>query len=168
MRIMLLSLAGAVSALAVASPAAAQWAPQPYGYGSPGYGYGQPGYGYGAAASLQTRVAQVRRQIFMLSREQRLSPGQSRHLFNEARQLDERVRRASFGGINPYEMQELQARLARLEQRVRYAESYGNRYGYGAYGNSYGSNGYNGYYGRGDREADDHDRWGGDRDDDGD
>ena len=161
MRTMLLSLAGAVSALAVASPAAAQWAPQPYGYGSPGYGYNGM-----ATVPLQQRISNIRRQIFVLTREQRLSPEQSRRLFNETRQLDARVRRASYTGMNPYEISMLQSRVDRLEQRVQYAASYGNRYGYGTYGNSYGYNnynGYNGYYPQGDRE----DRWG-DRDDDGD
>jgi hypothetical protein len=56
MRKFLVSLAVAASALAVASPAAAQWTPQHYGYPQPpaygypqqpAYGYPQPGYGYG-------------------------------------------------------------------------------------------------------------------------
>lgn len=151
MRIMLLSLVGAASALAIASPAAAQWVPQPspYGYGAPGYGYD----GYNAMASLQGRLARIRGQIIMLSREQRISTEQSRHLFNETRELDSRIREESYEG-DGRALRQLEEGVERLEQRVRYAASYGYR----SYGNPYG---YNGYYG-GDR--DDH-RWG---DDDGD
>ena len=163
MRMMLLSLAGAVSALAVTSPAAAQWAPQPspYGYGGQAYGYGYNNYGYNnyGASGLQARIANIRRQIFVLSRQQRLSPGQSQHLLREAQQLDSRAREESYEA-DGRELRQVAERVERLEQRVRYAASYGNRYGYGGYNNAYGYNGYgayNGYQGRGDRDYGDDD-----------
>ena len=177
MRTMLLSLAGAVSALAVASPAAAQWTPQPspYGYngygGTQGYGYnsygGAQGYGYNTygAANLQSRIAGVRQTIWSLQRQGRLRGDEARQLSQQARELGQRARQATYSG-NPYQMQQLQVGVARLEQRVQYAATYGNRNGYGAYGNQYNSYGaQNGYYGRDDRNGYDRDNGG---DDDGD
>jgi hypothetical protein len=117
---MLLSLAGAVSALALASPAAAQWAPQPWPYGAPGYGYGQ-------RAPLQARIAHIRDQIARLDQERRLNPWQARRLFNEARQLDQRVREERFEGDRP-ELRQLEERVEGLERRVREAANH-NRYG---------------------------------------
>ena len=73
MRKVLITLAAAASALAVASPAAAQYYPQPQ-YGTPGYGqpgYGQQGYGYnnhyGYARQLQVRVDRIQREITRLA-----------------------------------------------------------------------------------------------------
>ena len=149
MRTMLLSLAGAVSALAVASPAAAQWAPQPYAYGAPGYGYGY-GNPYGQAASLQARIAGIRGEIARLSRAGMLNPWQAQRLFGETRELDSRIREEAYER-DGRDLRQLEERVERLSRQVRQA-SY-NRYGYGGYGNGY--NGYNG----GDR--DDH-RWSGD------
>jgi ribosomal protein S15P/S13E len=103
-------------------------------------------------APLQARIARIRGQIAILTRSQRISPEQARHLFHEARDLDSRVREESYEG-DLRAMRGLEDRVERLEQRVRYAASYGYR----GYGNSYG---YNGYYG-GDR---DDRRWGGDDD----
>jgi hypothetical protein len=55
---------------------------------------------------------------------------------------------AARNGLNPYEANDIQRRIARLEQRVNYAMS--SRYG--RYGNAY-----NGGYGH-QGERDDHDR----------
>ena len=153
MRTILISLAAA-STLAIAAPAAAQWMPQqsPYGYG----GYG--GYGsYGPAASLQARIARIRGEIVTLDREGLLSQGQARHLFNETRALDSRVREESYEG-DGHELREVAERVEGLERQVREAASY-NRYGYGAYRNPYGYNGYGAYngYSRGDRDDNDDD-----------
>jgi cell division protein FtsB len=163
MRTLLLSLAGAVSALAVATPASAQWAqPAPYGYGAPGYGYGYNNYG---VANLSARVAGLRQQVFALQRERLIGREEAKRLSRDLRRIDERARRETFAPTGPYEVQQLQQRLARVEQRIQYAASRG-RYGYGAYGNAYGYNGYspyggyagqNGYYPRGDYDRDDDD-----------
>lgn len=154
MRTILISLAAA-STLAIAAPAAAQWAPQqsPYGYG----GYGSyRGYGsYGAAASLQQRIARIRGEIVMLDRQGMLSQGQARHLFNETRALDSRVREENYEG-DGRELRQVEERVEGLEQQVHQAASY-NRYRNGGYGNGYYSSG----------ERDDH-QWGDRGDDNGD
>jgi hypothetical protein len=175
MRTLLLSLAGAVSALAVATPssAAAAAQPVPYGYGTPGYGYGAPGYGYGygynnyGTTQLQARVAGLRQQVRMLGEQRLLSRKQAKRLSREVRQIDEHLRRQTFAPMNPYELQQLQARIARVEQRVQYAMSR-SRYGYQGYASPYGYGQYgtpNTYYGRGDRDDDDRDYDDGDYDD---
>lgn len=174
MRKFLISFAVAGAALAAASPAAAQYYPQAQrygGYGTPQYaynGYGQNGYGQ--LRALQARIDNVQRQIRQLDRGHGgwgygNRGGNVDRLRGEARDLENRLRRTSRHGLNPYEANDIERRVARLEQRVNYAMagSYGrNRYGFGnsAYGNGYG------YSNRGD---DDHDRGDGrdhDRDDD--
>lgn len=138
----LISAAVAVSALAVATPAAAQWMPQPLGYGS-SYGY------MGQAQALQAQIGQLRMQIGQLGRSNMLSYREFRRLDREAGMLDQRVRAAAYMGMNPRESYDIQRRIARLQQRIQYAmysgnRSYGNRgYGYGGYGyGGYGSGGY--------------------------
>lgn len=121
MRMMLLSLAGAVSALAVASPASAQWARQPAPH------YGAPGYGHDQMVPLQARIARIREQIARLDQERLLRPNQSRRLFDEARDLDQRVRRERYEGDRPA-LRRLEERVEGLEHRVREAANR-NRYG---------------------------------------
>jgi opacity protein-like surface antigen len=159
---MILSLAVAGAALVAASPAAAQYAPQPqpYGYGnaSGGYGNGYGGYGFqnnwGQVRALQARIDRVEWQINRFDRRDRIGGRNADRLRDEANRIEDRLHRAARGGLNPYEANDIQIRIARLEQRVQYslANGYG-RYGYG--------NGYNGY---GDRDRDRDDRWDGDRD----
>jgi hypothetical protein len=89
-------------------------------------------------------------------------------LREESRGIELRLRYASRNGLNPYEANDIQNRIARLEQRVNYAMASRNgRYGYTGYNNYNGYNGYNsqGYYRDGDRDREgrDHDY---DRDDD--
>lgn len=161
MRKLVLSLVAAGTALAAASPAAAQYYPQPYANGYNGYG----GYGYGnygQVRALQVRVDAIERQIRILDRRNVIRDGSADRLKDEANRIESRLHRAARYGLNGYEANDIRARLARLEQRVQYA-SY-DRYGrYGRGGNGYG---YDGYYNTRD---DRHDRdWGrdGDRDDD--
>ncbi len=152
MRKLLISAAAAVSALAVATPAAAQWMPQPVGYGS-AYGYGNPGQ----AQALQAQIGQLRMQIRQLGMSNMLSRGEFRRLDWEAGSLDQRVRAAAFNGMSPREGYDIQRRIARLQQRIQLAMYNGNRrYGYGSgayggygYGSGYGSGGYGGYGGYG-------------------
>ena len=69
MRKVLISLAAAGSALAFATPAAAQYYPQAQPYGQPyGYGYNN---NYGQVRALQARINQVQRQIERLDRRDR-------------------------------------------------------------------------------------------------
>ena len=150
MRNVVLSLAAAGAALAVASPAAAQYYPtQPYGYGYNGYGYNN----YGQVRSLHARIDRIERQIDRLDRYNAVPGGMTNRLREQARGLEYELSSAARNGLNPYEANEIRARIAQLEQRVQYFST--NRYGYNGY------NGYNRYgYSQGDRG------WNGDRDDD--
>ena len=153
MRKILLSLAAAGAALAVASPAAAQYFPQPYGYG-----YGASGYGdYGQVRALHARIDRVEWQINRLDRYNAVPDGMAERLRYEARRLEYRLNSAARYGLNPYEANDIQVRIARLEQRVQYASA--NRYG--RYG--YGDNRYNGY---GYYDGNGRGHWDGERDDD--
>jgi hypothetical protein len=160
MRKVLISLAAAGAALAIATPAAAQYFPQPQPYGQP-YGYGAPygnAYGYnnyGQVRALQVRLNQIERQINQLDRRDRIRDRTADRLRNEANSIERRLRHAARDGMNPYEARDIQVRIARLEQRVQYslASRYG-RNGYSGYNN-------NGYYdrdrdGRDDRYENDH------------
>jgi hypothetical protein len=150
MRKLIISLAAAGSALAIATPAAAQYYPgQPYGapYGN-AYGYNN----YGQVRSLQLRINAVERQINLLDRRDRIRNRDADRLRDEANSLERRLRHAARDGMSFREANDIQIRLARLEQRVQYTLSYRN----GRY------NGYNGYGydrdrdGRDDRYEDDH------------
>ena len=154
MRTFLISLAAAASALAVATPAPAQYYPQPqgygygqpqgYGYGQQAYGYGQQGYGYnngyGQVHSLQMRINMIQRQIDQLDRRNVLSNREARRLRDESRELERRLAQVSRYGLDPRERQNIEIRIARLEQRVRYEANDGNRWvrnGYNGYNNQY-------------------------------
>jgi hypothetical protein len=141
MRKFVLSLAAAGAALIAASPAVAQYYPgqQPAPYG---YGYG---YGFGQVRALQARIDNVERQINRLDRRDRIGDRSADRLRDEADRIEDRLHRSARRGLNPYEMNVIQQRIARLEQRVQYSLA----------------NGY-GRYGYGDRDG----RWGRDRDDD--
>lgn len=151
MRKFLISAALMASTVAVAAPAAAQWAPQPYGYG-----YGQPygnAYGYnnyGQVRRLQVRIDQIQRQINRLDSRDILSEREARRLRNESRSIEYRLRSASRYGLNGAERYDIERRIARLEQHVYREARDGNnwrndRYGRGGYGNY-------GYYDR-DRDG---------------
>jgi hypothetical protein len=176
MRKFVISLAAAGAALVVASPAAAQYYPQQQqgygysgGYGAQPYGngYGYNGYGYngyGQVRALQARIDALQNRI----RYAGVRGRSAERLREESRSIEWRLRNASRNGLNPYEMNDIQQRVARLEQRLNYAMASRNgRYGYGNGYNGY--NGYNGqgYYGdRGDHGDRDDDDRGHDRDDD--
>ena len=131
MRKVLLSLAAAGAALVVASPAAAQFypAPQPYGYN----GYGQNNYGQ--IRALQARIDRVQSQINRLDRRNVLRDDRANRLREESRQIERRLHSAARYGLNPYEANDIQARVARLEQRIQNAS-------YNRYGGGYGRDGY--------------------------
>src|SRR5690349_3901293 len=124
MRKFVLSLAAAGAALAFASPGAAQYFPgQPYGYGQQyGYGNGYNGYGYngygynnfGLVRSLQFRIDAVERQINLLDRRDRIRDRDADHLRREADGLERRLHVAARYGLNPYEANDINVRIARL------------------------------------------------------
>ena len=153
MRKILLSLAAAGAALAAGSPAAAQYYPQPNGYGDGGYGYSN----YGQVRALHARIDRIEWQINRLDRYNAVPDGMAERLRYEARRLEYRLNSVARYGLNPYEANDIQVRIARLEERVQYASA--NRYG--RYG--YGDNGYNGY---GYHDGNGRGHWDGDRDDD--
>src|SRR5947209_4402874 len=159
MRKMVISIAAAGAALIAASPAAAQYYPQPqptpYGYNN---GYASNGYGYnngynngfqgnwGQVRALQARIDRIEWQINRLDRRDRIGDRSADRLRDEANRIERRLHERARGGLDPREMYDIQIRIARLEQRVQYSLA-----------NGYGRNGY------GDRD----DRWGHrDRDDD--
>jgi hypothetical protein len=125
----LIPVAVAATALTVAAPAAAQYAPRPYN----GYGYDR-GYGQGFegpfAQRLSERVHRVQRQIRDLEYRRLLSPREARYLESEARDLERSIYRDSRNGIQPGEAQRIEERLRRLEYRVqREASDFNNRPG---------------------------------------
>ena len=152
---LILGTAIAASALTAATPAAAQYFPQPqYGYGNQ-YGYQNDN---GQVRVLYARVDQVSRQIRQLEYSRRLSPGQADRLNYQAQDLRQRLRQLSYGGLNPNERYDVERRLGQLEQRIRYSANNGRGYGSGqqyGYGQQYGQ------YGQqyGDRDG----RWQNDR-----
>jgi hypothetical protein len=134
MRKLMISLAAAGTALAFATPAAAQYYPQQsYGqqYGGRGYnGYGNNGWGQMRA--LQARVDSVEDQIRRLDRRNVIRDDSADRMRDDAQRIEKRLHRAARNGLDSYEANDIQARIANLEQRVRYAVSYGNgRRGYG-------------------------------------
>ena len=148
MRKFLISMAAAGVALAAASPAAAQVYGNVgvgLGVGAPGYGYGYNGYGYngygynnyGQVRALQARIDGVQYQIRRLDRRNVIRDDSADRLKEESNRIEHRLHQAArYGGLNPYEANDISNRISRLEQRVQYA-SYGRygRYGYnGAYG----------------------------------
>lgn len=142
MRKVLIALAATGSALAFASPASAQYYPQPQPYGQPyGYnGYGHNGYnGYGQVQALQARIDAVQNRIRWMDRRDVIRNRTADRLKDEARDIEKRLHRDARYGLNPYELNNLQTRVARLEQRVQFA---GARLG-----------GRNGYYGDRDRDG---------------
>ena len=154
MRKFVLSLDAAGAALAVASPAAAQYYPGPYGapYGN-AYGYNN----FGQVRALQVRLNAIERQINRLDRRNRVGDREADRLRREADRIENRLHRAARGGLNPYEFNDIQRRIAVLEQRVQYAVNNG----WNRYGSRYGWNGNYGYSdrdrdGRDDRYEDDH------------
>jgi len=115
MRKIVLPLIAAGAALAVASPASAQYYPRP-AVPAPGYGYG-----FGQVRALQVRIDNVERQINRLDRRDRIRDRSADRLRDEANRIEDRLHRAARGGLNPYEARDIEYRIQRLEQRVQYS-----------------------------------------------
>ncbi len=123
MRNVLISLAAAASALAVATPAAAQYFPQPQGYA---YGYDNRGQ----ARRLSVRIDNIQRQIYHLDRRNILSEREARRLRDESRQIEHRLRIMRQNGLHPRERYDIERRIAWLEQRLWRDARDGNRWSY--------------------------------------
>jgi len=162
MRKFVLSLVAAASALAVAAPASAQYYPapqqQPYGYAQPyGNAYGYNNFGH--VRALQVRIDRIQRQINRLDNRDRIGEREARRLREQSRNIERRLRAASRRGLNGFEANDSQRRIAFLEQRVQFAVNNG----WGRYGRQFGWNNWNGYSdrdrdGRNDRYEDDRGR----------
>ena len=111
MRKFLIAAATAVSALAVAAPASAQYYPQPRGNA---YGYNN----YGHVRSLQARVNQLQRRIERLDGRDRISEREARNLRDDARDLERRLFRSSRNGLSPREVANIEQRIQRIEFRL--------------------------------------------------
>lgn len=124
MRKFLIPIAVAATALAVAAPAAAQYAPRPYN----NYGRGDDGRGFGNG--LRERVDRIQRQIRDLEYRRVLSGREARYLEGEAMDLRRSIYRDARNGIQPGERERIEERIRRLEYRVqREASDFNNRPG---------------------------------------
>ncbi|MEO6114437.1 MAG: hypothetical protein ABIP07_08340 [Sphingomicrobium sp.] len=145
MRKFIISVALLASTVAIAAPAAAQWAPP----APQGYAYGYQG-NTGQTRRLEVRIQQIRNQIRQLDRRNILSNREANRLEVEARRLQYRVRQLGYNGLNQRERYDIERRIARLEWNVRRQANDGNR----RYSqNSYGQNGYYNGYGDYDRDG---------------
>lgn len=142
MRKFLLPLAVTASAIAVAAPAAAQWAPPPAPYGN-AYGYNNA---YGQARAYQMRIDQLQRQINVLDRRRVLSNREARSLRSDAAAVERRLRETARYGLSPREAQAVESRIVRLERQIYRDANDGNR--------RWGNQGYYGNNGWVDRDRD--------------
>jgi hypothetical protein len=114
MRKLVFALAAAGTALAAATPAAAQYAPhRPYGNA---YGYN---HNRGQLRALQVRIDAVQRQIRVLDRRNIIRDDPADRLRAEANDIEQRLHRNARNGLNPYEVSRIEQRIMRLEQRVQ-------------------------------------------------
>lgn len=123
----LIPIVAAASALTVAAPASAQWAPPVYHYSPYNYGYGFSGMRF--ARAMEMRVQRIRGDIRVMQARRVLSWREARGLDNEARNLQVRIARATRYGISPAEARGIEHGVRRLEYRVsREATDWNNRY----------------------------------------
>ena len=114
MRTALFTIGAAVSALAVATPASAQFYPQPRGY------MYQPTYNYGHARALKARLDYTQREIRRLAQYRMISRNEYHNLIRDSREIEYRlIRNARDGyGLSPQEAYATERRMFRLEQKI--------------------------------------------------
>jgi hypothetical protein len=116
----------ALSTLAVAAPASAQWAPPVYSYQPYNYGVGFNNRAF--AQSMLVRVQRIRADIRMLDARNILSRGEARSLQMQARNVQWNIQRASRYGLQVGEARALERQIRNLENRVqREASDWNNR-----------------------------------------
>ncbi|HEY1146776.1 MAG TPA: hypothetical protein VGE84_10600 [Allosphingosinicella sp.] len=126
MRKFLIPIVAAASALGVAAPASAQWAPPVYNYQPYNYGGGFSGHRF--AGSMERRVQRLRTDIRALEARRILSPREARSLEMQARNLQRRIFMASRNGIGPRDASNLEFGIRNLENRIqREATDWNNR-----------------------------------------
>ena len=122
----IITAAAAVSALVIATPAAAQ------NHRAPQQGYGQ-GYGhnnnYGHVRSLQVRIDNLQRRIDQFDSRNRISEREARRLREESRDLERQLQSSSRNGLNQREYANINYRIQQLEQRINRDARDGNRWG---------------------------------------
>jgi hypothetical protein len=128
MRKFVFPIVAAASALAVATPAAAQWRPPVYNYQPYNYGRGFEGRGF--ARAMEQRVQRLRRDIRDLQARRILSWREARSLENQAANIQQRIYWSSRNGIQPGEARRLENQIRNLEFRIsREARDWNNRPG---------------------------------------
>ena len=133
MRKFLVPIVAAVSTLAIAAPASAQWAPPVYRYQPYNFNYGYNGFNF--ARSMENRVQRLRNDIRQMDARRILSNREARSLDYQAERLQRRIYRASRNGIQPGEARTVENQIRNLEYRIsREAMDWNNRYGGGRYG----------------------------------
>jgi len=145
MRTLILTLATAAAGLAIAAPASAQYypQPQPYGgqYGAPygnAYGYNN---NYGQFRALDARIDNLQREIRRMDARNIISEREANRLKEQSRNLERQLAFMARDGLNPYEANQAERGIARLEQRIwREARDRDGRYGNRGYGTNYGYN----------------------------
>jgi hypothetical protein len=125
MRKFFIPIVAAVSTVAIAAPASAQWAPPVYHYEP--YNYGAFRY-HAFARSMEIRVQRIRSDIRAMQVRRILSPREARSLERQAANLQHRIYWASRNGIQPGEARRLENQIRNLEFRVqREATDWNNR-----------------------------------------
>ena len=128
MRKFLIPIVAVASALTVAAPASAQWAPPVYQYNP--YNYGTAFSGINFARSMQDRVQRIRTDIRVMQQRRVLSWNEARNLDMQAQNLQRRIFRASRFGVGPGEARSLENQIFNLQRRVaRQANDWNRRYG---------------------------------------
>ena len=115
MRTLILSIATAASALAISSPAMAQYYPQPQGYGQ---GYNQGYHHRGHARVLDARIDRLQKEIRRLDKRNILSEREADRLIQQSRELEARLARMARNGFTGGESRAIENGIARLEQRI--------------------------------------------------
>lgn len=126
MKKFLIAAAG-LSAIAAAAPAAAQYN---NGYGYPQQGYGN-NYGYnnnqqGLVRAYLVRADQLRQRVERSDNRNRISEREAARLRYAAIDLQRRTRDYARNGLSDRERYDLDQRIARLQQAIRYERSDGN------------------------------------------
>lgn len=116
MRKFLIPIAVAGSALTLAAPAAAQWAPPVYNYQP--YAFGRTFSGRGFANAMENRVQRIRSDIRVMEARRILSRSEARSLERQAASLQFRIARVSRFGITAREARSVEFQIRNLERRV--------------------------------------------------
>jgi hypothetical protein len=102
------------AAMAAATPAEAQ-------YRGPAQGYGEF-----RGSGIQRELIEIRQQIRLSFDRGMLSRGEAARLNRDANKIEERVHRRAWDGLSFREREDLQRRVQRLHQRLRF-ERFDNR-----------------------------------------